>query len=308
MENKLSIFQKYYQWSKERFPIPGIVLYGGSLFYLSFFFGNLFSYSRPMSLLETIPGLVVMFLILLHIRVFDEHKDYKKDVVAHPDRILSKGIITLKDLRILLYIAVAGEIALSLYLGVVPAIIWFCIMIWSLLMFVEFFVPEFLNRHMVLYLISHQIIVPITLLLGFSLRYDLSLISVNNAPSFIIFLCGVMCATITYEIARKTWSPDREHELADSYTKFWGIGKAVIVGQAVALCAGSAFIYIYIQNAFPVIYTIVIAVLYCIFLASGIVFYVKPENKISKIVEMAGVLFVLGLFINSIIAFYKFQG
>ena len=38
---------------------------------------------------------VVVWLVFLHLRVFDEHKDFEKDREAYPDRLLSRGVVTL---------------------------------------------------------------------------------------------------------------------------------------------------------------------------------------------------------------------
>ena len=306
MKNKTDFIQKYLLWSKERFPATGVILYSGCIFYLSYFFGKLFHNQVPMSFIKTLPGFFVIFLVLLHIRVFDEHKDYDKDVIAYPERILSKGIITLSDLRVLLYITVFLEIIVSLSFGPVQTIVWLMIMGWSLLMLFEFFVPEFLNRHMGLYLISHQMLLPIVLLFGFSMRYDLNSIRWGDITTIVIFMAGTMFATVTYEIARKTWSKDREHEHADSYTKFWGIGKAVFINQVVAFLSGVCFSVIYALYDLHKVFNINIGILYILFLFTGVIFFRSPTNKNSKMLELGGTLFLLGVFVNSIIAFGVF--
>lgn len=306
MEEKLSIFQKYYQWSKERFPAVGVLLYAGSIYYVSLFFGKALNADADIciNIIKTFPGLLVVFLVLLHLRIFDEHKDYEDDKAAYPDRILSKGLITLADLRLLLYPVIIIEAALSLFIGVDQFVIWLAIAAWSLLMLFEFFIPEFLNRHMGLYLVTHQLLVPFILLLGFSQFYSVSKINAGNAHYILLFLVGAMFSTMTYEISRKTWSEDREHKHADSYTSVWGIGKTIIINQLLALAATSIFIYLYNELHRGMIYSIILASLYGLFLFSEILFYIDPVNKKSKIVEAGGILFMLGLFINSSAAFF----
>lgn len=307
MDSEKGVLKKYLLWSKERFPAIGVILYSGSIFYLSYFFGNLFNNRPPVAFPETMAGFFVVFLVLLHIRIFDEHKDYDKDVIAYPERVLSKGIITLKDLRTLLYITVLIEFLISMYLGSTQAVVWLLILGWSLLMLYEFFVPEFLNEHMGLYLVSHQILLPIVMLFGFSMRYDLGLINSNDLKIIVLLMIGTMCATITYEIARKTWSEDREHEHADSYSKFWGIGKAVIINQTVAAASGCCFLMIYMRYNLSIVFTFVLAVLFTAFVITGVLFLKSPTHKNSKIVEAGGTLFLLGLFVNSIVAFCLYR-
>ncbi|MCP4131576.1 MAG: hypothetical protein GY754_11410 [bacterium] len=307
-EQKLSGFKKYFEYTKERFPIPGVMLYAGTLFYASYMFGNLFSGTSPFSVSQSLIGFAVIFLALLHLRVFDEHKDYEDDKVAHPERLLSKGIITLADLRKLLFVVLLIEVNLSIYAGKAQAILWVLILAWSLLMFVEFFVPNFLNRHMGLYLLTHQLIVPIIVLYGLSFRYNILQVESYDIKTIILFALGIMCATITYEIGRKTWSEEQEHELADSYTKVWGIATTVAINQVIALTGAAILCYIYCSFDANIIYSIVLGALFLIFLASGILFVKKPVKKNSKIVEAAGTLFLIGLFVNSIVFFSNYPG
>ncbi|MBF0225455.1 MAG: hypothetical protein HQK76_08385 [Desulfobacterales bacterium] len=303
MEQNLSTFQKYYEYSKERFPILPAMLYSGAIYYVAYCFGNLFLSKQKASIIQSLLGFIVIFLSMFALRIFDEHKDYDRDIVAHPDRLLSKGVITLSDLRKLLYGILCLEFLITIYLGFTQFVILIIILIWSLLMLVEFFAKEFLNNNMTLYLISHQLIVPIILLFGFSQRFDISNFKISEIISFIIFSLGVVGCTVTYEIARKTWSKDREHKDADSYTKVWGIPKTIMVNQIIALLSAIIFIYFYLANNLNTTYFVIILSVYFLFLASEIIFLLNPDSKKSKIVEVAGALYVIILLLNSSFAF-----
>src|SRR5689334_1366816 len=45
-------------------------------------------------------GFVAVYCFFFHLRVFDEHKDFEKDCIYHPQRVLQSGLITLKNLRL----------------------------------------------------------------------------------------------------------------------------------------------------------------------------------------------------------------
>ncbi|KPA14013.1 UbiA prenyltransferase [Candidatus Magnetomorum sp. HK-1] len=303
MKQKLSLIKKYFMYFNERFPIVGALLYAGALFFMSYFSASLFLDHLPIKAIDSIVGFGVVFLSLLHLRIFDEHKDYEQDKIAHPDRMLSKGLITLNDLRKLLYGVLLLEAALSLYLGTHIFMIWILIMFWSYLMYTEFFVPEFLNKQMGLYLISHQIIVPIILIFGLAQRVPMESLSIQDFRLLIILCVASMCSTITYEIARKTWSKEKEHECADSYTKSWGIKKTIIINQITTLISCSCFIYIYSFANIAIVFHLIVFLFYLIFLTAEILFVFKPEKRNSKIVELTGILYLLGVFINSCIGF-----
>lgn len=303
MDRKVSLFLRYMRWSNERFPIIGALLIAGFLFYVPYCFGGLLGNQSQPSYIAGIPGMFVIFLVLLHMRIFDEHKDFDKDVVAYPERILSQGILTLKHLRYLLYIVLAIEIGISFSIGWIQLFIWIGIMVWSLLMFYEFFVPEFLNRHMGLYLISHQLSILLVAGYGLSMGYDITTADRTAMASMFVLLIGIMCATITYEIARKTWPPEKEQEHADSYTKVWGIWTAVVVNQAFAVLATLAFAYLYATYSIGLTFTIVLAAFNLFFLVTGLLFASGPNAKREKLVMAGGILFMFGAFVNSMVAF-----
>jgi len=300
----MSLLAKYYRYTKERFPIPATFSYAAALYYMSYFFTNIIQNRSPFNLAESIIGCLVFYMALFEIRLLDEHKDYAKDVVAHPERMLSRGEITLADLRKLLYVMVALQAVMAIYLGPAPFVVWLVIQVFSLLMFKEFFVPEFLNRHIGIYLVSHQVSVPLALLFGISQRADLGYLKTIEPVAFALFLFGTMMVTVNFEIARKTWSPDREHEQADSYTKVWGIGGAVIVNQVVALLAGASFLYFYMTMPRSIVYTLVVCAAYLLFLATEIAFLVRKDSKTSKVIELTGALYSLTVLITSAVFFY----
>lgn len=304
MNSTPSLMKTLLQYSKERFPIPGVVLYAGTLFLLPYFFAGLFPGARAASVGDALAGFAILFLVFLHLRVFDEHKDAEKDAAAYPDRMLSKGLITLADLRAVLTAVLFMEFGLSVFLGFSAFVTWFAVLLWSLLMFVEFFAPRFLNRRLGLYLVSHQLIVPLVCLFAVSIRVPLEGLGGIGAGTITLFCLATMLATITYEIGRKTWSADREHAEADSYTKVWGVRGTVAAGQIAALAATVIFIAFFDRFTRPCVYAGVAVLLNLIFLAAGVLFVIKPEHRFSKAVEAAGILFMLGMFLNGIVAFY----
>ena len=159
--------------------------------------------------------------------------------------MLSRGAISLKQLRMILLPAIVAEIILSCYMGLSQGIIWIIIFLWTLLMLKEFFVPEFLNKRIVVYLISHQVLVPLMMLFPISQRIDVSNLSSGEIVSMAILTAGTMCFTITYEMARKIWSTNRENEHADSYSKKWGIKKSLRLVLVVALSGNILIAYTY---------------------------------------------------------------
>lgn len=290
------MLKKYLKYSAERFPLPGVFLYAGSLYWMSYSFASSFNKAGAWSVSDFIMGFVVFFLVFLHLRIFDEHKDFQKDRIAYPERMLSRGEITLQDLRKILYPVLVLECILSIVLGIRVFAAWIMILIWTLLMLKEFFAPEFLNKRIGLYLISHQLLVPIMIAFPFMQRLNLLQAPKEALVVFTIFSLGTMCLTMTYEIARKTWSPDREKENADSYTKEWGIGRTYFASFIVAAIACAVFnsLLYKLGTLTPVLVNVA---LFILFLISETAFLITKDAKASKSVEYTGILYMLGTFI-----------
>ena len=89
----------------------------------------------------------------------------------------------------------------------------------------EFFCGEWLEKRMVLYAITHQLVTPISMLW---------ICSVSISPSYPPldiwgFLLTALFCTFSYEIGRKIRAPKDEEEGVDSYTKSIGLRMAPIV-------------------------------------------------------------------------------
>jgi len=298
--------KKYFRFIKERFPIIGVFLYASSMYWASYSFPNLFSNILKIDYKDSILGIVFYVLIFLHLRLFDEHKDYEKDKLAYPERMLSRGEITLNDLKILLFPVLILEGLIALSIGMMQLFIWLIILLWTFLMLKEFYISDYLNKRIGMYLITHQFLVPLMLLFPISQRIEKYTILSNYTTIIILFCITVMCFTITYEIARKTWSDDRENIHADSYTRSWGKFKTVIVTITLAFIGSTIISIIMYDNNISINYIITNYLLLLILVVIELIFLRKSTKQISKLVELTGAIFMLGSFINTSIAFTLF--
>ncbi len=278
----------FYQYTKERFPIFGVLLY--VLFFIvdADYLNQIILNSKinPISL-PLVLGSVTLFLFFFHLRIFDEFKDYADDSVAHPDRLLSRGIITLSELKVLGIGAVIIQLLISLYLGKTILISWITIFLYSLLMFKEFFIHETLKKSIGLYLISHQLLVPLMVI------YCFTLTTTTIKPLHLVATIFISLLSLGYEIARKIWEPSREHAKADSYSKFWGIHKATLVLSSIyvitCVIQHKMGLLIINNSLYPLFATIICVIINLI----NINFVINPNHKNSKLVEVGGALFLL---------------
>jgi 4-hydroxybenzoate polyprenyltransferase len=303
MDRNSPLISRYLAYSKERFPLPGVMLYAGTLYYACFLFPRTFAPATAVPWGASLAGYLVLILVFFHLRVLDEHKDYHKDRLAYPERLLSRGVVSLTGLRTLMSAALAIEAGVSVSLGLSQTLLWLAILLWSLLMYREFFVPRWLNAHLGVYLVSHQALAPLMGLYAVNQAIPLRDMTADQHLRTAVLLVGVTCLTITYEIARKTWSKDREHEQADSYTKVWGVGRTLLTTQAVALAGALALVSVSVESGFRPGQTALTAVFVTLLGVAHLQFLRNPVRRASKRVEAAGALCMLGIFCVSAIAF-----
>ncbi|MDD4803850.1 MAG: UbiA family prenyltransferase [Candidatus Pacebacteria bacterium] len=170
---------------------------------------------------------IVFLLFLLRLRIFDEFKDDDHDKKHYPNRPISRGLLSLNELGILLYPVIFLEFIFALYSGKLTLILFGVSFIYSLVMFKEFFISEWLREHFSIYIFLHEILViPLFFYLcsinGFVFKYEHIFYFINLVvcASFFMFLL---------EIARKVRSKENEIASKDTYTAQYGILGASII-------------------------------------------------------------------------------
>ena len=148
-----------YIYQKERFPVlkNGLLILILSVSTLCFTRVLRNNYESP-SLEEAVIVFVIMFIFFLQLRIADEFKDFEEDMKYRAYRPVPRGLVSLKELR---NIGIAGffiQLAFILLFNKDVLIIFFIVYLYILLMTKEFFVPEWLNKHQAVYMISHMII------------------------------------------------------------------------------------------------------------------------------------------------------
>ncbi len=103
-------------------------------------------------------GLMLFFAVL---RLMDEYKDYEKDLVAHPERPLPRGLLQKDTVGRVINGSVLFMVAFGLLLSPLsPAASGLYLLItgYLWLMFKEFYVGSWLGNRPLLYAVTHQII------------------------------------------------------------------------------------------------------------------------------------------------------
>ncbi len=234
-------------WMRERFPARNAVFF--AVFYATALLIGRASVETngPMVLsVRDIAGFVAVWCFFLMLRVFDEHKDFEADAIAHPQRVLQRGLITLRDLRLVGAVAIALQLGVSVWLDAgigVVTLWWLAAVVWSVLMAREFFVRAWLRTHLVIYALTHIVVMAILAMWIASMGAPRAV----SAPAPWAFAMLSLFAGLAFEVARKIRAPEQEHPMADSYTQALGIAPAAGMLLGVVLGAAAAAMWLVVM-------------------------------------------------------------
>ena len=183
---------------------------------------------------------IIIFMFFFQLRITDEFKDYEEDLKYRAYRPVQRGIISLKTLGKIGIVTVIIQIMLAHVID--PEIIYFMIFVWiyMFLMAKEFFIKKWLTKRILIYALSHVVImVFITLVIVEATQY---IVAKNIFDVFILqryrhnidFALIPLFALnylngIVLEIGRKTRKANEEEHGVQTYSKLWGRKKAVVV-------------------------------------------------------------------------------
>jgi 4-hydroxybenzoate polyprenyltransferase len=273
---------------RERFPLPShismVVIYFLANQFLAQVLGDP---GQPLRIgWFSLLGMIFLFCIFFHLRVFDEHKDYKEDCQHYPGRVLSRNLITLNHLKMLGGMAIATEIICASISGK-DAIVAVCATIFfSWVMLHEFFVREWLRRHFIIYAIAHMLIMPMmtATIFSFTMRRPFW-----QAPwLFWAYAAADFFAFANWEISRKIKLPEQELEGVPSYSKELGMFTAgyVVLALRVLNTVLAWIVGIYLDLG--TFYYAGLIVLFLATMAGLLRFRLNPTPKTAKNLEAYG--------------------
>ena len=183
---------------------------------------------------------IIIFMFFLQLRITDDFKDYEEDLKYRAYRPVQRGIISLKALG---KIGIATVIIQIVFAHAINSkIIYYMALVWiyMFLMAKEFFIKKWLTKRILIYALSHvvimvfitlviveatQYIVPKNIFDVFILQRYRHNIDIALIPLFALnYLNGIVL-----EIGRKTRRADEEEHGVQTYSKLWGKKKAVVI-------------------------------------------------------------------------------
>jgi len=254
--------------------------------------------------LNTIPAdkiilcAIAVLAIFFHLRIFDEIKDYKNDLLVHKNRPLARGLILVREAKQVALSLILLELGLAFFIGRAAFITAICTVVYSLIMYKEFFIGDWLRPKMATYALAHTLVSCWMSVFVFSAVSGLNFWKIPQVYAMFV-LVNWMIFNI-FEFGRKTFGKEEEQELVESYSQRLGPIRAavnVIFMATVAVSAANK-----LGNIFNLSFRYIMAVylLYGLTLLAAGLYAVHNDQPSAKIFR--GVCSMFILFYNVIIA------
>ena len=274
MNSNISKWQIYL---KERSPLPAIATIG----FLQSLSSNYLYPHGSVDWRGVALSTFCLTLLLILMRLMDEIKDHQKDLIAHPERPLPRGLITPAEM----HVAVRNVSVLLLSIGLIVTLlrssicgaVFIALVLYLWLMYKEFFCPVLLGKNAFFYAVTHQVIlIPM---------YVFSVAAVSPEQAFsertLWFSLTGLGASFAFEVCRKL--DPHAHPVLKTYLALYGKAPSVI---AILLSLGLlAFSSVQIGVQQLIIPAVVLLLLFLPLV------YIKPE----KFKAIEGVCTLMGL-------------
>ena len=286
VEEKIGFFKKWYMYQKERFPVGVYGLYIFCIVFAVFCYCNYMNKIEEIKYCFLIPMFVFSFLQFLMVRIVDEFKDFEEDSKFRPYRPVPRGLVTLKELKVLFVICLLIQIAIAVTLNVKN--IGLLIGFWAFffLFCKDFFIKKYLDKHILMTVAIDEILVV------FLALYISSFVHSINSMMWIILLVVYLVSWVV-EIARKVRCKKDEEKGVKTYTSVLGIGKTIFVLFIVETLLMLLQINILGMKHLPwivIVYTVVDVI--------NILFAEKKTKKLSKLVELMANIFIVVIYLS----------
>lgn len=184
---------------------------------------------------EFLIGYFVALSFFFRLRCFDEIKDYQVDLKVNPHRPLARGLLTISEVRAMFLSLTVFELAVALSLSFAVFVVHSLAVIYSYVMYREFFIGKYIAQHLTTYAVLHTFV---SVLVGYSI------ISISSGLMFSEFTDALLTFGLVnwalfnlFEFARKTYSPDEERVGVATYSSQFGAWGAGFLSLSQIACA-----------------------------------------------------------------------
>ena len=297
----MKFFKKWYTYQKERFPVLMYGIYIFSIVFSTYCFTswlgrNLFFNGSLMNIVSVnnpseikwstiLIMFIVAFLQFLMVRIIDEFKDYEDDCKFRPYRPVPRGLITLKELKVLFIICIIMQMLITVIFC--AKAIPFLILVWVFfaIMSKSFFIKKITEKYILLEVLLDEFLMPI-LVIYLAIFVNGSIEQLFASKFFFLFLFMTYIISWIVEIARKVRCKEDEEKGVKTYTAVFGIKNATILLSTLEIalaCIQGIILNKYIISVVCLIFAVILI---------NIGFITKRNRKFAKLTELSANIYI----------------
>ena len=223
--------QAWWQFTKERFePLSHLSMI--LVFIIAHTLVAKASVNQFISLMNFIILFIGVIAFYFKLRLYDEVKDFDLDVVINNSRPLPRGLLNHKDMYQGMLVCILIEVTCFALMGIESFVSIMIAILYSILMYKEFFIAEKIRPYLTTYALVHTIVTTLLSFAIFSFLTKLSILDVILTPSFLSFAMANWPLFNIFEFGRKTFATSEERVNVDTYSSLFGrIGAVILVAS-----------------------------------------------------------------------------
>lgn len=238
----MAFISRWWQFLRERHEPFSITLMVGVFFSAVALVAYQPGVHEPPCWTRLITGFAVVWLIFLHMRLFDEVKDYDFDKEHNPERPLARGLISVGEFSAMTLVCIILELTISgaMRWPMFPALVM--VLCFTLLMRMEFFVGDWMRPKLELYATTHTFSAAMISLLIHTIVCFSDAAAADRAT--LVYALGNWFVFNVFEFGRKTFATAEERDGVDSYSARLKPSGAVILLLVNVVLAYITFYYV----------------------------------------------------------------
>lgn len=228
---------------------------------------------------------LVMLSAFFRLRLFDEIKDYSVDLKINPERPLARGAIQSIEIKLVIWLLIFFELFVTSLINKTAFVVHGLAIVYSLLMYKEFFIGSLIRPRLVVYAVSHTFVSVLFGLSTATIAFKFN--SLKEALAAIGFFLVNWAYFNLFEFSRKTFAPNEERKNVETYSSlFKPLGAALLSFSQVVL----ALIILAITVQMNILVICLLSLVYSVFL----VLYVRqPIEKFAKLLRQTSGGFII---------------
>ncbi len=183
-------------------------------------------YIPPIKLLILLLGVILFYFKL---RLYDEVKDYELDLIINPHRPLPRGLLKLNDMYWGIGTCILLELICFSFQGANAITSLIIAILYSLLMYKEFFIKDIIRPHLTTYAVSHTVVTSLLTFSIFSYLNQKTFLQNFSDTNLLFFALSNWMLFNIFEFGRKTFASTEERTNIDTYSSLFGRKLAVLL-------------------------------------------------------------------------------